>query len=182
MAEYKGPVNTRRKIAGHRHCLKVVIFKYLKNIRNSIWPGFCLGLVNDLEDLSMAISFNQALGLFPTALKLRDQRNEVLASNLANADTPNFKAKDMDFQAILRGANKQNLKMTVSDVQHLDPSPPAGSAELQYRIPRQPSLDGNTVESEQEQVRYAENALGYQFSLRLLGEKFDGLKSAIRGE
>jgi flagellar basal-body rod protein FlgB len=130
----------------------------------------------------MAISFNQSLGLFPAALKLRDQRNEVLASNLANADTPNFKAKDLDFQAILKGVNKPDLKMAVSDARHLGTGTSAKEAELQYRIPRQPSLDGNTVESEQEQVRYAENALGYQFSLRLVGDKFEGLKSAIRGE
>jgi flagellar basal-body rod protein FlgB len=130
----------------------------------------------------MAISFNEALGLFPAALKLRDQRNAVLASNLANADTPNFKAKDVDFQAVLRGVDKQRLEMKLSDAQHINPKLPAGRAETQYRIPHQPSLDGNTVESEQEQIRYAENALGYQFSLRLLGDKFDGLKAAIRGE
>jgi flagellar basal-body rod protein FlgB len=130
----------------------------------------------------MAISFNQSLGLFPAALKLRDQRNEVLASNLANADTPNFKAKDLDFQAILKGVNKPDLKMTVSDARHLGVTSSAQEAQMQYRIPNQPSLDGNTVESEQEQVRYAENALGYQFSLRMVGDRFEGLKAAIRGE
>lgn len=131
----------------------------------------------------MAINFVNALGKHPLALRLREQRTELIAANLANADTPNYKARDLDFQSVLKGLPSPQLKMALTQSQHL-PAPvnhPLG-AEAKYRIPSQSSLDGNTVDSEQEQVRFAENALQYQVSLRFLDGKITGLKSAIRGE
>ncbi len=130
----------------------------------------------------MAINFDNALGVYPLALKFREQRGELLASNLANADTPNYKARDMDFQAVLKGVQSPQLKLAVTQQAHLQAQGVNSGARPQYRVPSQPSLDGNTVEAEQEQLRYAENALNYQFSLRLLTDKFSGLTSAIRGE
>lgn len=130
----------------------------------------------------MAIGFDNALGIHPKALHLREQRSEVLAANLANADTPNYKARDLDFRAVLQGVKSAELPLNVTHPSHLGaPESPAG-AELKYRNPYQPSLDGNTVESEQEQMRFAENALRYQASLRFVGDDFTGLKNAIRGE
>ncbi|MBS1213213.1 MAG: flagellar basal body rod protein FlgB [Proteobacteria bacterium] len=130
----------------------------------------------------MAINFDNALGVHPMALKFRDQRSELLASNLANADTPNYKARDIDFQSVLQGLQSPKLKLAATQQAHLQPQGVNSGAQLQYRLPSQPSLDGNTVDAEQEQVRYAENALSYQFSLRLLTDKFSGLVTAIRGE
>ncbi len=130
----------------------------------------------------MAISFDNALGVHPLALKFRDQRAQLLASNLANADTPNYKARDLDFQSVLQSVQSPELKLSVTQSDHLQGSGVTSGAQLRYRIPSQPSLDGNTVDAEQEQVRYAENALRYQFSLRLVTDKFSGLVDAIRGE
>ena len=130
----------------------------------------------------MALSFDNALSLHPLALKLRDQRNELLAANLANADTPNYKAKDLDFQSILKGAQSPQLEMKVSQQKHLQPLEQPYSGHLQYRVPFQSSLDGNTVEAEQEQVRYTENNLRYQFSLEMINDDLKGLKTAIRGD
>jgi len=132
----------------------------------------------------MAINFDNALGIHPLALQFRNQRAELLASNLANADTPNFKARDLDFHSVLKQAQGATLKLTATQPEHLQAPGAGGSLGVapQYRIPSQASLDGNTVDAEQEQVRYAENALSYQFSLRLVGDKFSGLTDAIRGE
>lgn len=132
----------------------------------------------------MAINFDNALGLHPLALKFRNQRAELLASNLANADTPNYKARDLDFRSVLQQAQDAKLKLTATQPEHLQAPGTGGNLGVvpQYRIPSQASLDGNTVDAEQEQVRYAENALSYQFSLRLVTDKFSGLTDAIRGE
>lgn len=130
----------------------------------------------------MAINFDTALGLHPLALKFREQRTDILAGNLANADTPNFKAQDLDFKTILQGVKDSGTPMAVTQQGHqLPPSQPFGP-ELKYRTPFQPSLDGNTVETEREQLRFAENALQYQTSLQFLSNEFAGLRSAIKGE
>ncbi len=131
----------------------------------------------------MAINFDKALGLHPQALMLREKRAEVLASNLANADTPGYKARDMDFQAILKQQSQTNsgiLETTHSG--HLLPDQYQLSGELLYRTPQQASLDGNTVEDQIEQAKYGENAVQYQASLRFINGRFSGLLSAIKGE
>jgi flagellar basal-body rod protein FlgB len=131
----------------------------------------------------MAINFNTALGIHPLALKFREQRTELLAGNLANADTPNYKAQDLDFQSVLQGIKSPGTPMAATQTGHQQPAttPPFGP-ELKYRTPYQPSLDGNTVETEREQLRFAENAVQYQTSLQFLSGKLMGLRSAIRGE
>ena len=135
----------------------------------------------------MAITFDRALGIHDDALLVRGQRAEVLANNIANADTPNFLARDLDFQSVLEGeadALKQMpLKMAVTDTQHHEGiADPAFAAEMMYRIPHQPAIDGNTVEVQEEMARYTENALGYQTSFTFLNRKFSGLEAAIKGE
>jgi flagellar basal-body rod protein FlgB len=134
----------------------------------------------------MTINFDKALGIHQQALALREKRSEVLASNLVNADTPGYKARDLDFQSVL----KQSLQQTPPSGQrlertqagHLAPRQEVLGAQLMYRNPNQASLDGNTVESHIEQAKYAENAVQYQASLRFLSNKFAGLMSALRGE
>lgn len=130
----------------------------------------------------MAINFVNAFGNHALALRAREQRTDLIAANLANADTPNYKARDLDFQSVLKGLQSPTLKIAVTRSQHFSPAHEPLGTETKFRIPSQPSLDGNTVDSEQEQVRFAENALQYQVSLRFLDGKIAGLKSAIRGE
>ncbi len=131
----------------------------------------------------MAISFENALGVHPQALDLRERRSEVLAANLANADTPNFKARDLDFQSILKNQMPNNgSSLERTHTMHLQPANMQLGAQMLYRNPHQASLDGNTVEDHIEQSKYAENSVQYQASLTFLNGRFSGLMSAIRGE
>lgn len=136
---------------------------------------------------AMSINFDKALGIHEQALLLRARRNEVLAVNIANADTPNFKARDLDFRAALAaaGSGEGDLAMARTQGAHVNAGGSRGvsplEAQLKYRLPNQPTLDGNTVESHIEQTAFAENALDYQASLQFLGGKFATLKSAITG-
>jgi len=130
----------------------------------------------------MTISFDKALGNHPQALLLRERRSAVLAANLANADTPGFKARDLDFQSILKQTVPSNLTVEKTHRQHMAPGQLQLDARLQYRQPNQASLDGNTVETHIEQAKYAENALQYQASLRFINGTISGLMTALRGE
>jgi flagellar basal-body rod protein FlgB len=134
------------------------------------------------EETKMSVGFKQALGIHPLALNVRDRRTEVLASNLANADTPGYKARDLDFRAVLNGVRSDHLPLATTHPEHRQPPALSQDSGVLYRVPAQPSLDGNTVESEQEHIRYAENALQYQATLRFLGDDFAGLKTAITGQ
>lgn len=129
----------------------------------------------------MTISFDRALGIHAQALELRSQRTEVLAANLANADTPNYKARDLDFAATLARLQGEGQSLKATHATHLQ-AQGHNAGDLLYRMPTQMSLDGNTVEEEQEKADFADNALHYQASLRLLGSRIQGLMSAIRGE
>jgi flagellar basal-body rod protein FlgB len=128
----------------------------------------------------MTINFDKALGIHAQALVLRSRRAEVIAANLANTDTPNYLARDLDFQAVLASTQEHN-SLQVTHLGHLQ-APGSNPGELLYRVPIQPAIDGNTVEDEQEKAAFADNALRYQASLRLLGGRIQGLLSAIRGE
>ncbi len=133
----------------------------------------------------MAISFDKALGIHDDALALRSKRAEVLANNIANADTPNYQARDLDFKSILAGvqADQAPLKLeTTHQMHNTSVVDPDFAAELMYRVPMQPSVDGNTVDVQEEMARYTENALSYQASFDFLNRKFKGLTSAIKGE
>lgn len=132
----------------------------------------------------MAISFDKALGIHEHALQARVQRAEVLANNLANADTPGFKARDIDFQAMMQKAQESvsGLSMNRTHQGHMDTSSPGSDGELLYRTPHQPSIDGNTVDAQEEQSRFMRNAMDYQASFQFLSSKFSGLTKAIKGE
>ncbi len=118
-----------------------------------------------------------------SALLLRAQRTRLLANNMANADTPNYKARDFDFSAALRlQLSDQQARLNTTHSSHIPLSQLSSLARLQYRIPQEPSLDGNTVDSDVEQARFAENAVRYQASLHFLNKKITGLISALRGE
>ncbi|OPX54815.1 flagellar basal body rod protein FlgB [Oceanospirillum multiglobuliferum] len=131
-----------------------------------------------------AISFKNALGIHPEALNVRSQRSEILANNIANSDTPGFKARDLDFQGILRGEYEKRDRMELNRTSHRHIPAEAVSMEsgLKYRVPLQPSIDGNTVETDIEQAQYARNALEFQSSFTFLNSKFKGLTKALRSE
>tara|TARA_R110001592_G_scaffold83774_1_gene248088 strand:- start:5965 stop:6453 length:489 start_codon:yes stop_codon:yes gene_type:complete len=135
----------------------------------------------------MGISFSNALGIHENALELRTKRAEVLANNIANADTPGFKARDIDFQALLKEqtqgkGSEQSLKMTTTNGKHLPVNSMGDSANLLYRTPSQPSLDGNTVDTQVEKAEFMKNTLQYQSSFQFLNSRFKGMTNAIRGE
>lgn len=121
------------------------------------------------------------LGLHAQALELRSRRTDVLASNIANAATPHFKARDLDFDTEIRKhLNEGPLRTTQENHIPLlrDPRPDR----MKFRDPTTPSLDGNTVELAVEQMEFSENVLRYQTSLMFLNRKISGLTSAIKEE
>ena len=130
----------------------------------------------------MSINFNNALGIHPQALALREKRSEILAANLVNADTPDYKARDLDFKAVLSQTMHADKPLQQTREDHLPDQQAILGADLLYRNPQQASLDGNTVETHIEQAKYAENAVQYEASLRFINNKFSGLMSAIRGD
>ena len=132
----------------------------------------------------MTISFDKALGIHEQALLLRSKRTEVLANNIANVNTPGFKARDIDFQNVLRQQSGQGEGLTVhrSSSRHFSGSASPDKLTLSYRVPDQPSLDGNTVDEQQENAAFARNALDHQASFQFLNGKFTGLMKALRGE
>jgi len=133
----------------------------------------------------MSISFESALGIHESALRVRGQRAGVLANNLANVDTPNYKARDLDFKQILnqKVGESNQFNMQSTNERHISLGGAFGEdADLLYRTPQQPSIDGNTVEDQIEHAEYMKNALAFQASFQFLNSKFQGLKSAIRGD
>jgi flagellar basal-body rod protein FlgB len=129
------------------------------------------------------MKFDNYFGIHEQALRLREQRSEILAANLANADTPGFKARDFDFQKMLAEETLGNADMHATHQRHIYPDGRlVPASRVGYRIPEQPSLDGNTVNVEREQVEFASNSLQYQASLRMVNDKISGLLRAIKGE
>lgn len=118
------------------------------------------------------MSEQDLFGVHGAALQVRSQRMGLLASNIANASTPGFKAKDLDFQVALQAAEGPGGLSAAQDL---------GGA-LRYRNPMSPSLDGNTVELSAEQTAFAENAIQYQTTLSFLNGRINTLTRALRGE
>lgn len=131
----------------------------------------------------MPISFNSALGIHDKALIVRSHRAELLASNLANTDTPGYKARDIDFKSALAEVRSQaGAGISVNHSNHIQAPVAHGGMEMLYRVPNQPSLDGNSVDSQMEKSAFAENAMRYQASLTFLEGKFRGILLALKGE
>lgn len=128
------------------------------------------------------MKLDDVFGLHERALKVRSQRSEVLAANMANADTPGYKARDFDFRQVLQQQLSAPVRLAATNSAHLhSDTATVANAQLQYRIPQQPSLDGNTVEVESEQGRFSANAMQYQASLRFLDGRIKSLMTAITG-
>ena len=130
----------------------------------------------------MPISFDSALGNHDKALLVRSRRAELLASNIANSDTPGYKARDIDFKAALADVQQTNQGLRLTHRNHIPQSGQLAGMDVLYRIPNHSSLDGNTVDSQLEKSAFAENALRYQASLTFLDRKFKGLIAALKGE
>jgi flagellar basal-body rod protein FlgB len=130
----------------------------------------------------MAINLDNLMGFHHKALQVRTDRMEVLAGNLANANTPGYKAKDIDFQKAMKSAQQsrgQNLTRTHDN--HIKGST-QGIGELQFRTPNQPDTgDGNTVDVQVERNKFLDNGLRYQAGMEFLNGKIRGIKKALKG-
>ena len=117
-----------------------------------------------------------------TAFSLRARQR---IGHLANIDTPNYKAKDLDFKQALNQKMQaaSGFDMSTTQNRHIDGSGfSTNEGDVLYRTPQQPSIDGNTVEDQIEHAEYMKNALAFQASFQFLNSKFTGLRTAIRGD
>jgi flagellar basal-body rod protein FlgB len=135
----------------------------------------------------MSNGVDQLLSFHQQALRVRDQRQQVLASNIANADTPNYKARDLDFKAALQGALSGSAAAggvalaTTSPGHMAGKAGLSGNAGLLYRTPAQGSVDGNTVDIDAERAAFAENAVQYEFNLTRITSQIKGMLTSIQG-
>ena len=121
----------------------------------------------------MAINFDKAVGLHASALLIQEKRSTLLASNVANADTPSYKSQDLNFKQALTQMTNTHSNSTQSSLNDL----------VQYRTPTQPDTgDGNTVDMQHEKMEFAKNSMDYQLSLSLLDGRIKSMMRAIRGE
>ena len=127
-------------------------------------------------------AIDKALGISPQVLALRAQRMNLLSSNIANADTPGYKARNIDFAAALEPAKAGQGEMKQTHSAHI---PLIGSAvrpDALYRVPAEVAPDGNSVDPTLEHASFMDNAVRYQTSLQLLDSRIKGIKNAIKGE
>jgi flagellar basal-body rod protein FlgB len=147
----------------------------------------------------MRSSLDAYLWIHPQALTLEAKRNELLAANLANVDTPNYKARDIDFKAALAAAGGEpastaqstptpTLRAVNASAQAAAHAPAPGGSDtsidgtvLKYRVPMAPALDGNTVDEQLEQSAFVDNNVRYQATLTFLNNALRGLMTAITG-
>ena len=123
----------------------------------------------------------QYLEIHSAALSLRNKKNEIIASNIANAATPNYKARDLDFKSEMSRHLKTG-NLTTTNEKHFSLMRPVSHKGVSFREPLQQSLDGNTVELAVEQMEFSENSIRYSTTLSFLNSKIACLMSAIRGE
>lgn len=117
---------------------------------------------------------DKAFGVHPQVLELRLKRSQIISSNIANADTPNYQARDLDFSNTMKSLNSNDSFYSKNLMS-------SSSYKIGYRMPMQSRDDNNTVDLSAEQARFAQNAMDYQTSLTFLKMKIAGLKKAIDG-
>lgn len=134
----------------------------------------------------MRFDLDNLFGIHQQAMMVRSKRAELIANNLANADTPNFQARDIDFKQVLRQTQEADdaSRLMTTDSRHISTGTRVGdlSTDILYRIPMQPSIDGNTVDTQLEKSNFMENAIQYQASVQFLGDKIRSLMTALKGE
>jgi len=123
---------------------------------------------------------DRVFGVSPQVLDVRAQRMELIAANLANADTPGYKARDIDFSDAMLQVLGEGEGLQKSNARHQRGG--EFRNDVLYRMPSQPSLDGNTVETHREQSEFMENAIRYQASLNFLGGRIKSMLLALKGE
>jgi len=137
--------------------------------------------LNQLNTAEQNMNFiDQAFSVGEKSLALRNQRMEVLSRNIANADTPNFKAQDLDFSAMLK--NTQETALRATSARHIDMVEPDASKGLKYRVPFNTAIDGNTVELPVEQAKFGQYAAEYQATLSILENRVSNIRKALRGD
>ena len=124
---------------------------------------------------------DSAFAFTERTLAVRGQRMEVLARNIANADTPNFKAQDLDFRSALKDVQRPR-SMTTTQNGHVSSTKMVSDSNLFYTTPLNSSVDGNTVELSVEQAKYGRAAAQYQATLRFIESDVSGIRKALRGE
>lgn len=136
----------------------------------------------------MLDKWDAALRFGQEALNLRAQRQEILAANIANADTPGYQARDIDFASQLKNimeqgrASNTGVALQLTSARHIPgQSQPTAAPELLYRIPDQPSIDGNTVNMDRERTHFADNSLKYQADLTLISGQIKSMMSVLQG-
>jgi flagellar basal-body rod protein FlgB len=153
----------------------------------SAGTAIAIAITNKFCKALMTSPIDKLFGVHAQAITLRAARSEMLAANLANSDTPNYKAKDIDFksafQSLQGGQQISSVQLAKSSAQHFS-SDIGGVAShaIRYRVPSHASLDGNTVDSDFEKSAFTENAIRYQASLSILGKKISGLIRTLKGE
>ena len=123
---------------------------------------------------------DKAFSLSEKTLSVRAQRMEVLSRNIANADTPHYKAQDIDFKTVMKTASEG--AMVTTNPMHLTEGPDQTSDGLKFRIPFNVAFDGNTVELPVEQAKFGQYAAEYQTTLSILENRISGIRKALRGE
>ena len=119
-------------------------------------------------------------GIHEQALSVKNRRMEMIAGNIANADTPHFKARDLDFKKILAAENP--APMAATNTRHFATGEMENPGGVLYRVPYSAAVDGNTVEISVEQAKYGEAAADYQATLRFLESRVSGIRKALKGE
>lgn len=129
------------------------------------------------------MDIDNLLNVHGEALRMRAKRTKILATNIANTDTPNYKARDISFADTLKNvSNASAAALHTTHKNHLSNKPDSTQVSVMYRQPNSASLDGNTVDKDAEQARFAENAVRYQASLEFLGSKVGSIIRTLRGE
>ena len=129
----------------------------------------------------MAINLDNQFALRLQSLQVSEHRLQLLAGNVANADTPGYKARDLDFRTAMQSAGTRQMGMTTTQSGHINIGQNTQPGQAQYRVPTQPSLDGNTVDSQLEAASIGETTIRYQATLTFLNQKIQGLMMAING-
>ena len=141
---------------------------------NTLW-------INVITRVKVMDTIKDQLSFYASSLQLRGRRNNILASNIANAATPNYKARDISFEDEIKKFD-QNGPIKTSHDKHFVHNSAKSIHETSYREPLIPSLDGNTVELAVEQMQFAENSMRYTSTVNFLNGKINKIMSAIKGE
>ncbi len=129
------------------------------------------------------MNLDSVFGIHEKALDIRSKRTEILASNMANSDTPGYKARDIDFKSVFSNAmNDNGERLVTTNGAHITDNQTILESEVKYRVPLQTKADGNTVDNQVENAKFAENSMRYIASIKFLDMNIKNLMLSLRGE